>query len=118
MKILTVNTYDINGGAARGAYRLHKALLSNGIASTMLVNFKESDDYTVIRYPKRYGYFFNKVRALLDSLPVKLYKNRTSTLFSPACIPNKKLIKKIVRFHKVVPFRLVYLYTSNIIFFV
>ncbi len=37
MKILIVNTSDIDGGAARAAYRLHKALLTNwslGIASS------------------------------------------------------------------------------------
>ncbi len=33
MKILIVNTSDINGGAARAAYRLHKALLSSGVDS-------------------------------------------------------------------------------------
>ena len=31
MKILIVNTSDIQGGAARAAYRLHKALLSQNI---------------------------------------------------------------------------------------
>ena len=35
MKILIVNTYDILGGAARAAYRLHRSLLSAGIDSKM-----------------------------------------------------------------------------------
>jgi len=29
MKILIVNTFDLNGGAARATYRLHRALLEN-----------------------------------------------------------------------------------------
>ena len=48
MKILIVNTSDIEGGAARAAYRLHKALRSQGVDSQMLVQNKSSDDYTVI----------------------------------------------------------------------
>ncbi|WP_024334600.1 hypothetical protein [Desulfotignum balticum] len=47
MKILIVNTSDIQGGAARAAYRLHRALLNEGINSHMLVQSKVSDDYTV-----------------------------------------------------------------------
>ena len=48
MKVLIVNTYDIQGGAARAAYRLHKALLGQNIDSQMLVQSKSSDDFTVI----------------------------------------------------------------------
>jgi hypothetical protein len=42
-----VNTFDIQGGAARAAYRLHRALLDFGIDSQMLVQSKTSDDATV-----------------------------------------------------------------------
>ena len=48
MKILIVNTSDIQGGAARAAYRLHKSLQSIGVDSQMLVQSKASDDYSVI----------------------------------------------------------------------
>mgnify|MGYP001058905654 CR=1 FL=1 len=37
MKILIVNTFDIEGGAARAAYRLHRPLLDAGVDSQMLV---------------------------------------------------------------------------------
>ena len=47
MKILIVNSSDINGGAARAAYRLHRSLLEQGVDSQMLVQSKQSDDYTV-----------------------------------------------------------------------
>lgn len=40
MKVLHINTTDIEGGAARAAYRLHKALLKNGVESQMLVQKK------------------------------------------------------------------------------
>src|ERR1039458_5836894 len=38
-----MGTTDIMGGAARAAFRLHKALLAAGEESTMLVNGKSSD---------------------------------------------------------------------------
>ena len=40
MKILHLNTSDINGGAARAAYRLHQGLRNIGIDSQMLVQDK------------------------------------------------------------------------------
>ncbi|HIE59430.1 MAG TPA: glycosyl transferase family 1, partial [Hydrogenothermaceae bacterium] len=95
MKVLIVNTFDIQGGAARAAYRLHKALLSEGIESLMLVQRKFSDDYTVIGPQSKLEKFLGILRPHIDQLPVKLYKNRTQTLFSPAWIGNKKIIKII-----------------------
>ena len=42
MRIVHISTTDITGGAARAAFRLHKALLAAGEESTMLVNCKKS----------------------------------------------------------------------------
>ena len=95
MKVLIVNTSDIQGGAARAAYRLHKALLNEGIDSQMLVQKKSSDDYTVIGPISKIEKTFSFLRPQLDQLPVKFYKNRTKTLFSPSWIGNKKIIQKI-----------------------
>ncbi|MGA7937805.1 MAG: glycosyltransferase family 4 protein [Kovacikia sp.] len=47
MKIVQVNTYDIQGGAARAAYRLHKGLLLIGQDSTLLSRYRVSSDPTV-----------------------------------------------------------------------
>lgn len=47
LNILYVSTSDLRGGAARGAYRLHRGFLSSGINSRLLVGKKFSDDYTV-----------------------------------------------------------------------
>jgi hypothetical protein len=82
MKILIVNTSDIQGGAARAAYRLHKSLLNSGIDSQMLVQSKSSDNYTVTGPQTKLQKAMCKLRPTLDSLPVKFYKNRTKTLFS------------------------------------
>ena len=95
MKILLVNTSDINGGAARAAYRLHHALLNAGIDSQMLVQSKTSDDYTVIANETKIQKGLAKLRPTLDSLPVKFYKNRTKTLFSSAFLPSFGLAERI-----------------------
>lgn len=99
MKILIVNTHDLRGGAARAAYRLHKALLTAGVDSQMLVQCKTSDDYTVIHMNS----IFKKIRAFvaptLDTQPIKKYLNRTKTQFSPACIPFSG-ISDIINFMK------------------
>ena len=44
MKILHVNTFDSQGGAARAAYRIHSALKANGVDSRMLVAKKKYSD--------------------------------------------------------------------------
>ena len=47
MKVVHVSHSDLNGGAAIAAYRIHKALRSRGIDSTMAVNSATSGDWTV-----------------------------------------------------------------------
>lgn len=56
MKILHVNYSDIVGGAARAAYRIHTALMKNGLDSKMMVAWKVSQDKSVIRFPLSYSY--------------------------------------------------------------
>ena len=96
MKILIVNTSDIQGGAARAAYRLHQALLASGIDSQMLVQSKKSDDYTVISLVNsKFQKGINLLRPSIDQIPVKFYKNRTKTLFSPSWIGFNNIVDKI-----------------------
>lgn len=47
MSVLLVSQADITVGAARAAYRLHRALLDYGTDSRMKVRSKKSDDWTV-----------------------------------------------------------------------
>ena len=95
MKILIVNTSDTHGGAARAAYRLHKALLNSNVNSQMLVKYKSSDDYTIIKSGSKIQKVIGKLRSVLDSIPVKYYKNRTKTLFSPAWTSFGNIINQI-----------------------
>ena len=47
MRILHINTFDVRGGAARAAHRLHKSLLSAGADSTYFVQHRRIPDDTV-----------------------------------------------------------------------
>ena len=95
MKILIVNTSDIEGGAARATYRLHQTLLNSGVDSKMLVQSKSSDDYTVLATTTKIQKAINKLRPTFDSLPIRFYKNRTKTLFSSSFLPFSNIVDKI-----------------------
>lgn len=99
MKPLLVNTFDIEGGAARAAYRLHKGLQQIGLDSKMLVQVKYSDDYTVFGPENKIDKVFSKIRPHLDLLPLYRYKNRNKTPWSNSLLPNKSLVDKINSFN-------------------
>lgn len=84
MKILHINTYDTDGGAARAVYRLHKALLKNGVDSQMLVQSKTSDDFTVLTETGKLRKVLTRFNPHIDSIPTRFYTNRIGTLFSPS----------------------------------
>ena len=50
MRILQINTLDVQGGAARAAYRLHRGLISVGADSTYFVREKRTRDDTVRKF--------------------------------------------------------------------
>ena len=50
MRITHLSTYDLAGGAARAAYRLHKGLCSLGQESRLLALYKSSSDPTVLQF--------------------------------------------------------------------
>ena len=96
MKVLHVNTHDVSGGAARAAYRLHQALLSVNLDSRMLVQYKKSDDQTVSMVASdKVGKALALIRPAIDSVPLRFYRNKTPTLFSPAWLWSNRLISKI-----------------------
>ncbi len=95
MKILIVNTSDLEGGSARASYRLHKSLLAIHVDSKMLVQNKSSDDFTVIAETSKLRKGFNKLRPTIDSLPIGFFKERTKTLFSPSWFGFSNIIDQI-----------------------
>lgn len=82
MKICHLSYADQAGGAARAAFRLHRALCDAGCESTMSVAVQGSDDWRV-RGPAT---AMQKARALakrgLDRLPIRLQRTTNPTLHS------------------------------------
>ncbi|MDA3778906.1 MAG: glycosyltransferase family 4 protein [Bacteroidales bacterium] len=95
MKILIINTFDKNGGAARAAFRLHESLLERGLESQMLVQYKTSDDYTVLDPTTKTKKVLDRLRPFLDQFPVTRYKERSETFFSPNWLPSCGIVNKI-----------------------
>jgi glycosyltransferase involved in cell wall biosynthesis len=88
MKVFHINHSDMSGGAARAAYRIHKALRNIGINSTLLVNQKLSDDWTV----DWNGSLLRKSQNLLSPQIAKIFRSLLKTgnpmLHSAAIVPS------------------------------
>ena len=94
MKILHLNTTDIQGGAARAAYRLNKGLQSINLDSKMLVQKKSSDDNTVFEFDSKLNKVMRILRSKIDSLPLKCYKERKKFTWSVSFV-GKNIKNKI-----------------------
>lgn len=88
MKVLHLSTFDIAGGAARAAYRIHKGLQNINVDSQMLVRVKHSDDTAVIAPNTNLGKSSARLRANLNSLPLRLYDQTNRNAFSPQWVPD------------------------------
>lgn len=88
MKILHVSHSDISGGAARAAYRLHRAQLSTGIESSMLVRYKKSDDWTVQGPVSRIGKLVNSLRGFIGGQLMKFQSSENATFHSGDFLPS------------------------------
>lgn len=84
MKILHLSTSDIDGGAARAAFRLHQGLLNTGFDSRMLVRAKFSKNPFVLSNKTILAQLGSK----LDELPLKQYPKRDRTMFSIQWFPD------------------------------
>lgn len=88
IKPLLISASDINGGAARAAYRLHQGLQNIAVDSQMLVQNKQSDDYTVIAPERKVSKGIGKLKPTLDSLPLQLYPQRDRSTYSVQWLPD------------------------------
>lgn len=79
VNILHLSASDIDGGAARAAYRLHQGLQSIGLTSCMLVHTKRSEDSQVIADKK----LLTKLGPKFSGRPLKRYAGRQGDMFSP-----------------------------------
>lgn len=77
-KVLHLSTYDANGGAARAAYALHRAMLAQGIPSRMHVARKSTDDPTVTegaRLPFAWASRADRALWKLQRSPIKTWRS-------------------------------------------
>ena len=98
MRVLHLNTSDLNGGAAIAAYRLHKGLLNVGVDSRMIVQNKEGSDNEIDGPFYNYSKALSNIRPTIDHLPKLLYKKRSNSLFHLQWLPNR-LFHKIKQFN-------------------
>ena len=96
MRPLLLNTYDIRGGAARAAYRLHRGLRAAGIESQMLVQSKSNDDPYIEGPRSRYETLMGVVRPQFDILPTYLYPRRGNGVYYPGLLPGN-YVKRVRR---------------------
>jgi glycosyltransferase involved in cell wall biosynthesis len=83
MRVAHFSTWDAGGGAARSAYRLHRALLDARVDSRLVVLSKSSCDSTVQAFgalPQPFGRLLAGFCCELDSVASRLYPRRSGTL--------------------------------------
>ncbi|MEL4300475.1 glycosyltransferase family 4 protein [Shewanella xiamenensis] len=88
MKVLHVSHSDVSGGAARAAYRLHRAQLATGIDSQILVRSKKSDDWTVLGPVSRIEKLLNSMRSFIGSQLIRLQRSQNVNFHSGDFLPS------------------------------
>ncbi|MEI6515316.1 MAG: glycosyltransferase family 4 protein [bacterium] len=89
MHILHANTFDIEGGAARAAWRLHKGLQALGTQSRMLVQTKTSGDSSVVERNSGLARQLGKFRPCAEILPLLPYSGRPPTHWATEWFPTR-----------------------------
>lgn len=90
LNVLHLSTADIQGGAARAAYRLHQGLVKQGVNSAMLVQEKTSTDARVFAPNKRSQQILTSTRVIWDTLPLKFYPGfQQDGAFYPQWLPER-----------------------------
>jgi hypothetical protein len=85
MRIVHVNQSDLDGGAARAAYRIHRSLVGAGVDSRMRVIHKIGDDAGVRGGdPAGIGPISRRLRSRLPGLAMRGFTTANRTLHSAA----------------------------------
>jgi len=109
IRVLHISTYDQKGGAARSAYRLHKALSERGVSSSMYVLKKTVKDSSVDAYKPLPGLvpmgrrYLLRNRIMRDFLPYRARRSEAVAeyysddrspegLYLPSLLPNTDII--------------------------
>lgn len=88
MKVLQLSHADIDGGAARATYRIHRALIEQGLDSKLLVNRATSGDPTVVGPRSPWAKFMGVARAPIGALIARSFASKHHGLLSPGLLPS------------------------------
>jgi glycosyltransferase involved in cell wall biosynthesis len=91
MKPYILNYSDINGGAARAAYRIHQALRQQGVDSTMQVDSSTSGDWTVHSPRNKLGKLTVQARSHIGGILSKMLRTSNPIIHSPAILPSGRV---------------------------
>ena len=95
MRVLHLNHSDINGGAARAAYRIHKCLCNNSsVASRLRVNSSYAGDWSIEEPRTKLNKILALLRSSIGGQLRHLLKTENPILHSPSLIPSN-ILKEI-----------------------
>ncbi|TKX69201.1 glycosyltransferase [Halorubrum sp. GN11GM_10-3_MGM] len=91
MNIVHISTRDGNGGAFEATSRLHTALreVDVNVNSTIITQNKTSNLDDVRGPSGDLGTLYDYIRRKIDQVPLLLYPNRNSRLFSSSIVPSR-----------------------------
>lgn len=95
MRVVHLSSSDVQGGAARGAYWLHKALRRQDVDSQMLVGRKYSNDACVVSESGIGARLRGQIRGALDQLPLRRYRKTDDSYWTVGWVPHR--IERLVR---------------------
>lgn len=99
MKTLFISTSDIEGGAARATSCLGRGLRNNGHDVSMCVQRKTGDFSWVWTVKKNnMAKISGLVRPQLDTIPLKIYRNRKHVQWSLNLLPNPNLLRAVTEY--------------------
>jgi len=106
MKVVHINNFDIQGGAAQACSRINESLNEVGVLSNMLVQKKIGSSKLVSSVAEsQVGHFLANIRSKFDTAQMYLFTDRTHGKFSfgniGVEISQQKLIREadIINFH-------------------
>lgn len=85
IKVLHLSSFDLAGGAARSAYRIHQGLERIGVDSQMLVQFKSGGDRSVQLTENKVK---TRIRSSVDSSLLMLSEQNPHRMFSLQWFPD------------------------------
>jgi glycosyltransferase involved in cell wall biosynthesis len=104
-RVLHLSTTDLEGGAARGSYWLHRALVGRAVDSTMLVERKHAEDDDTVLGGANGGALLRRFRACAEELSLAAYRKTDDSFWSVNWVPSpigravERLAPDIIHIH-------------------